>query len=146
MAPDPVGQGVIDQGDPDEAKKQEGLKTHPLHEGPGDQGRSDPREHHLEGGEEPLGDRLGVIGIGGHAHPGQSQVVEAADDPPDIPPKGQGVTVPHPLDSHQGREGEAQGQGGKDVFPPHHAPVKQGQGRGHQRHQGAAHQDPGRIT
>ena len=73
LAPDPVGQRIIDQGDPDEAEEQEGLEAHPFYEGPGDQGRGDHREHHLEGGEEPVGNGLGVVGIGGRAHAGETQ-------------------------------------------------------------------------
>ena len=67
LAPDPVGQGVIDQGHPDQAEEEKGLEPHPLHKGPGDQGRGDHREHHLEGGEEPVGNGLGVVGVGGRA-------------------------------------------------------------------------------
>ena len=51
VAPHPVAQGIIYYGCPEQSEDQEGLEAHPLHEGAGDQGRRDHREHHLEGGE-----------------------------------------------------------------------------------------------
>ena len=146
LAPDPVGQGIIHQGHPDEAEEQKRLEAHPFHKGAGDQGRGDHREHHLEGGKEPVGDGLGIVRVGQGPHPVEPQKVEPADQPADIGAEGQGVAVQDPLDPGQGHKDVTQGQGGKQVLPAHHAPVKQGQGRSHQQDQRAAHQQPGGVA
>ena len=102
LAPDPVGQGIIDQGHPDEAEEQKGLEPHPFHEGPGDQGRGDHREHHLEGGEEPVGNGLGIIRVGGGPHAVEPQKVEPADEAADVRAEGQGVAVQAPTGPRPG--------------------------------------------
>ena len=44
-SPDPVGQGIIDEGRPEDRKDQKGGKFHPFRKGADDQGRRDDGEH-----------------------------------------------------------------------------------------------------
>src|SRR4030043_1127155 len=47
-APDPMGQGIINKGGPENEKDKIGLKFKPLSKGTCDQCRCDDCEHHLE--------------------------------------------------------------------------------------------------
>jgi hypothetical protein len=76
----------------------------------------------------------------------KAKVVQAADEAADVRAEGQGVAEKQPLHPDQGHEHIIQGQGGQDIFPPGHASVKEGQGRGHHQDQGAACQDPGGVA
>ena len=109
LAPDPVGQGVIDQGHPDKAEDQKRLEAHPFHKGPGDQSRGDHREHHLERGKEPVGDGLGIVHVRQGPHAVEPEKVEPADEAADIGSEGQGVAVQDPLNPGQGHKNVTQG-------------------------------------
>ncbi len=87
LAPDPVGQGIIDQGHPDEAEDQKGFEAHPFHKGPGDQSRGDHREHHLEGGKEPVGNGLGIVRVGQGPHAVEPRKLNPPMRPPISVPK-----------------------------------------------------------
>ena len=98
VAPDPVGERVVDEGRPEHGEQQEGRELHALGEGAGDQRRRDDGEHHLEQHEHLMRDRLRVRVEGLDADAAQADPVEAADDAALVRAEGEAVAPQHPLD------------------------------------------------
>ncbi len=78
--PDPVGDGIVDEGRPEQGEDEVGRELHPLGERARDQCRGDDREHELEDHEELVRDRRRVIGVGRQAHAPQPRPLQAADE------------------------------------------------------------------
>ncbi|OPY15650.1 MAG: hypothetical protein A4E69_00530 [Syntrophus sp. PtaB.Bin138] len=146
LAPDPVTQGVIDQSGPQQAEEQKALELDPLHEGAGNQSRGNDGKHHLKSGKQPVGDGFAVIVVGLGADSQKADKIKPPDQPVDIRAKGEGIAENDPLQTDERQKYVTEGQRGKNIFSADHPPVKKGEGRRHQQHQGATNQDPGRIA
>ena len=80
-SPDPVRQGIVDQGRPQDGEDEKGREFHPLREGADDQGRRDDGEHRLEDHEDLMRDRRRIVGVGLPADEVEPRPLQAADDP-----------------------------------------------------------------
>jgi len=58
----------------------------------------------------------------------------------------QTVAVEDPDEDDDRETGEAFHQDGQDVFPSHHAAVKESEGRRHEHDESSGHKHPGRVA
>ena len=85
--PNPMGDGVINQGTPQKSEDEKGFELHALGDGPHQQGRGNDGKHGLINHERLMGDGLRVIRIGQQPDPLQAQPGEVADDSSTLGPK-----------------------------------------------------------
>src|SRR5438309_1988096 len=77
--PDPVSQGIVDEGGPKKNERQKGTELHPLHEGPGDQRRRDHGKHKLKHHKGLMWNCCAIVSIGVQPDPTEPQPLEASD-------------------------------------------------------------------
>ena len=144
-APDPVGHGSVDQGDPKHGEQHVGLELHALGEGARDEGGGDDGKHALKDHESLVGNVVRVRpGLGG-ADVVEAHEFKAADEAADIRAEGQRVAPEHPNDAHDAHAHEAVHHGGGGVLAARQAAVEQRQPRRHQQHERGADQHPRHI-
>lgn len=143
-APDPMGDGEVDDGDPERDEQGPGGELDPVGEGAADQCGGDDGEHQLEDGEDVDGDRVAVPELG-DTDPAEADVVRVpADDGADVGAEGEAESVEHPQDRDDPEADEAHHQHVEGALDADHASVEKGQARGHEHHQGGADEhEPG---
>lgn len=143
-APDPVGDGEVDDADPQDDEHGPGRELHPVGEGAADQGRGEDGEHQLEDGEDVDRDGVAVPEFG-DADVAEADVVGApADDRADVGAEGEAESVEHPQDRDDPEADEAHHQHVEGALDADHASVEEGQAGGHEHHQGRADEhEPG---
>ncbi len=135
-APDPVRDREVDDGDPEGDEERPRGELDPVGEGTAYQGRGDDGEHQLEHGEDVHRDGVAVPEFG-DADPAEADVVRApADDRSRVGAEGEAESVQHPQDRDDPEADEAHHQHVEGALDADHASVEEGQGRGHEHHQG----------
>ncbi len=143
--PDPMTDRIVDHDGPEQGKDHEGGEAHPFGKGAGDQGRGDDGKHALIDHEYVLRDGGGIGGAGVRAHGVQAEPGQAPHHPLQIGAKGHGIPQQHPLDTDHRDHDQALHESAQHVFAPDHAPVKEGQARGHEQDKSGRGQDKGGI-
>ena len=138
--PHPMGDGAIDQDQPQTHEPQEGAELHAISQGARNERRGNDREGHLEEHIDRFRNGTGQAGHRVQAHRFQEQVGEAAD--PGIHARvrigreGDGVADDHPQDGDQAGCAKALRQRRQHILFAHHAAIEQSQARnGHHQHQ-----------
>lgn len=135
-APDPVGDREVDDGDPQRDEQGPGGELDPVGEGAADQGGGEDGEHQLEHGEDVDRDGVAVPEFG-DADPAEADEVRApADDGAGVGAEGEAEPVEHPQDRDDPEADEAHHQHVEGALDADHASVEEGEGRGHEHHQG----------
>ena len=144
-APDPVGNGIVHEGRPQQGEDQERGELHPLGERADDQGRRDDREHGLKDHEDLVRNRGRVVRIRSRSHAFQAQPTKTAQPP--IPwRKREAIAPQHPLDTQDPQHDHALHQDAQVVLPPDQPAIEKGQSWGHEHDQGRTRQHPCSVT
>lgn len=143
-APDPVGDGEVDDGDPEGDEEGPGGELDAVGEGAADQGGREDREHQLEDGEDVHRDGVAVPEFG-DADAAEADVLGGpADDRSGVGAEGEAEAVEHPEDRDDPQADEAHHQHVEGGLDADHASVEEGESRGHQHDQGGADEhEPG---
>jgi hypothetical protein len=144
VAPNPVGQGIVDQGRPQQREQRIGRELEALGVGARDERRRDDGEHHLIGEEQHV--RNGVALPWRQIHTAHEREGQTADEPAVIGTVGQRVPEEHPLQGHESQHHEAVHERGEDILGADQAPVEEGQARHHEQHEPGRDQDPRGIA
>ena len=134
FAPYPMTYRVVDEHRPENGEHEKRHEPHPLREGTGYQGRGDHREHTLIDHEHGLGDRGGIIGAGRVRDTVQGKPGQIADKASHIRAEGHRIPDIDPLQGDERDQKKALHNGTENIFPSHHAAVKQGKPRRHQHY------------
>ena len=131
-APDHVGQRCVNQQQPDRAEQAPKAKAQALHQGPGDQGRGDDREHALEQGKRQPGNGEPVPGARKVV---QQRVLEGMTDDRvhgAAIGKGKAEADAGPDQCGDSHHHQAHAHGVEDVAPLNKAAIEKGQSWRHQ--------------
>ena len=135
------------RGEKTDGEEEERRELLALGERARDERRRDDREHHLEGHEDLVRDRLGVGIERLHPDTPKSDPLQSADDAAFIRAERQAVAPEDPLDRDDRHDDEALHQRAERVLLTHHPAVEEREPRGrHQEHQRAGGQHPGRVA
>lgn len=122
--PDPMGEGAIDEGAPEDGIENHSLELHPFGEGAADESGSDDEEHHLIDHVEGAGDRVlhGDDRRFGNGIPdgddiAEEEIVCSADESAqNVGAEGEAVTPADPDKGHDADEGDALHHDAEDIF------------------------------
>ena len=130
-APDPVGDGGVDDGDPHDEEDEVGRELEALDEGSRDEGRGDDGEHHLEDDEQQRWDAVVFHLIDVDAR--QSEEAQVSYERASFA-ECEAVAPQDPDDAHDGHGHEAVHERAYDVSGADEASVEEGQSRRHEQH------------
>ena len=124
-----------------------GAEAHPTSHASRDECGGDDGEFELKQREEQEGNRPCKRLVGAQSHPAKREERQGvAHDATQAVPEAQAEAHKHPQDADYAKRHKALKHGGNDVLAMHHAPVKEGQTRGHQQHKRAGHHHPRGVS
>ena len=142
VRPDPVGEGVVHEGGPQEGEQHVGREPHALRDGAADEGGSDHREHALEDREGEVRDRLARERL--LTHGPEEEEVETAHQSAGA--ESQAVTEDHPLHADQASQEEAVHERRQHVALADQPSVEQRQSRRrHEQDERGRRENPGGV-
>src|ERR1044071_1363993 len=135
-APNPMGEGVINERGPEHDENKKRAKFYPLGKCAGDQRRSDHSEHHLVNHESSVRYCSSVIRIGFRPDAVEAEPATVADPAADVRTESQAVSPERPLKADDGDNDETMHDGSKNIFAPDQAAVEEKQTRNrHHQHE-----------